>query len=704
MTVSLRDMRRLCLLFIFFISGNLFAQPAVLQWQKSYGGSLADDPSDLLLLPDGSFLVLGSTASSDGDMKANIGSSGIKDIVLTKFDPAGNLVWQRFYGGSAEELGSSIVKTADGGFAIIGSTQSNDGDVSGNHGVVDVWIIKVDAAGIIQWKKCYGGAYSDWGSDIIAVNDGFVAVGLTYSVDGDVSGNHGAIDEWIFKTDLSGNLIWQQCYGGSKRDGFYSQYGAKTLIRQTLDGNYVIAGITDSNDGNVSNPIPNNVDDIWVFKITTTGSIIWDKCIGGRFSDNPCTIIVNSDGTYTIGGLAYSDNLPGSQANNIYNGDGFLFKLDANGNLLWQKAFGANNEDLAFSFEATPDGGYIALGTTKSNSGQICKKHDMTEVWLTKLDAAANIQWSRTFGGSKIDRGQKLALLNATSCMALSSSTSGDGDLTLSQGNTDIWLTRFSFTGQLTFPSVIIKAEKASIPCSTQPLYFIAQPVNGGANPVFQWKLNGVTIGNNSDTLRIYSLQSTDVISCVLTSDDPCVDIKTATSNNLSVQVGALPPPRNFLAADTALCSFQRIELKANRKFVSYLWSNNAITETINVKQPGIYWLEVTDQSQCTGRDSIIIFPKACIEGIFIPNAFTPNKDGKNDLFMPIMNADVKQYRFIIYDRWGRVVFETTTLNHGWDGTLKNSPFNTGVFAWQCQYQLEGEAPTSKRGTVLLLR
>ncbi len=138
--------------------------------------------------------------------------------------------------------------------------------------------------------------------------------------------------------------------------------------------------------------------------------------------------------------------------------------------------------------------------------------------------------------------------------------------------------------------------------------------------------------------------------------------------------------------------------------FSSYLWSDNSTEETITVQQPGNYWLEVKDQFGCIGRDSITIAPKTCIEGVYFPNAFSPNNDGVNDLFMPIINAAVKQYRFIVYDRWGQIVFQTTTLHKGWDGRTKNMLNNTGAFIWQCMYQLEGKEPTSKTGTVLLLQ
>ncbi len=235
-------------------------------------------------------------------------------------------------------------------------------------------------------------------------------------------------------------------------------------------------------------------------------------------------------------------------------------------------------------------------------------------------------------------------------------------------------------------------------------MQFSAVPVNGGTNPSYQWKLNATNIGTNSSTVTINNIYENDLVSCVLTSNSNCVDVKTVSSNTIEIKIG-LPPPTGFLPKDTSLCAYQRMQLgPITPKYSSYLWNDGSSTPYIGVKGPGSYWLEVIDRFQCIGRDSITIFPKTCIEGVFIPNAFSPNRDGKNDQFMPIMNVDVKQFRFIVYDRWGRVVFQTTTLNNGWDGKVNGLPYDTGVFVWQCQYQLDGEEPTSRRGTVLLLR
>lgn len=702
-------MRFVVVICSLFLCSNVIAQTPVLEWQKSFGGSKYDEAKDLIVLPDGSYVAICLSNSSDGDISGNHGSSSTSDVCVLKFGPAGNLLWQKSYGGSGSETPTSIIQTSDGGFIFVAGSNSNDGDVNGNHStglVTDTWVVKLDASGTIIWQKCYGGSDGENPSTIIELNNSYIVTGMTKSNDGDVSGLHSVNkqDLWVFKTDLSGNLLWQRCYGGTMEDGVGGGYNVKSLIRQTTDGNILIASITRSVDGDVfDNPFSDIYAHLWVLKITNTGSIIWDKCIGGNNADGMTELIANADGTFFMSGCTLSTNLPGSSSA-ITNFDAWALKLDAAGNVSWLKAFGGTDDDFVSCAVSTPDGGYLMAGETLSKDGIVCSKHSLGELWLVKMDASGNIQWSRTFGGTMKDGGLGIVLNPAGECMVLSTSHSADGDLTENKGNSDLWLTRFSFTGKLAYPSVSIQGKTDSILCFGNSVKFFAKPVEGGSKPSYQWHLNGLNIGRDADTLYLHNLHNLDSVSCTMTSNSPCVDVKTVNSNTIKLNVAPRLPPRLFLPGDTTLCSFQRILLTTRTKFNNYLWSNNITEESISVKQPGTYWLEVTDRFGCVGRDSITILPKTCIEGVFIPNTFTPNGDGRNDRFMPVMNADVAAYRFSVYDRWGHIIFETSALNQGWDGKFKGQPGDPGVYAWLCQYQLYGEEPSIKKGTVLLLK
>lgn len=165
-----------------------------------------------------------------------------------------------------------------------------------------------------------------------------------------------------------------------------------------------------------------------------------------------------------------------------------------------------------------------------------------------------------------------------------------------------------------------------------------------------------------------------------------------------------LPFPANFLPADTAVCNYSNLFILPNSSYNTYLWSNHSTASSIKITDPGLYWLQVTDTSSCVGRDTILVNPKGCVTGFFVPNAFTPNNDQLNDVIHPLIGGNIVFYEFSVFNRWGTMVFATKEINRGWDGTLKGYPQDPGLFTWKCIYQFAGSLPKTANGTVLLVR
>jgi len=162
--------------------------------------------------------------------------------------------------------------------------------------------------------------------------------------------------------------------------------------------------------------------------------------------------------------------------------------------------------------------------------------------------------------------------------------------------------------------------------------------------------------------------------------------------------------PYAFLGADTAICSYGSLTLLPVTAFERQRWSTGSTSGSIQVNQPGDYWLEVTDDNHCQGRDTIRVIQKDCMEGLFVPSAFTPNHDGLNDRLTPMLFGDIRSFRFTIYNRWGEVVFETTTVGKGWDGTYGGRQQNADVFVWSCTYLLNGKTNERRSGKIVLVR
>lgn len=174
-------------------------------------------------------------------------------------------------------------------------------------------------------------------------------------------------------------------------------------------------------------------------------------------------------------------------------------------------------------------------------------------------------------------------------------------------------------------------------------------------------------------------------------------------SDSITV-TAVLPSPKQFLPPDTLLCNYSSIILRPVTAFTNYLWSTGSISSSIAISSPGNYWLQVQAANGCFGKDTIVVLPKQCLEGFYIPNAFTPNNDGKNDIIRPLLFGNVVKYEFQIYNRWGEIVFKTNDTQKGWNGATSGTAKDTHVYIWYCTYQFEGQVEQRKKGTFVLIR
>ncbi|MBA2421900.1 MAG: T9SS C-terminal target domain-containing protein, partial [Chitinophagales bacterium] len=280
---------------IFFLFNSLQAQVPAIEWQKCLGGSNNEAAFSIEQTAEGNFIVAGYSDSNDGDVTGNHGSD---DYWIVKLDPASNILWQKSLGGNSIDEANSINQTADGGFIVAGFSYSNNGDVTGNNGADDYWIVKLDSTGDILWEKSLGGSGDDGANCIQQTFDGgFIVTGWSSSNDGDVTGNHGLWDYWLVKLDTSGSLEWEKSFGGSLNDMAYS-------VQQTIDGGFIVAGYSESSDGDVSGN--HGFRDYWIIKTDADGNLLWQTFLGGTEYDEAHSIIQLKEGGYLVAGFAGS--------------------------------------------------------------------------------------------------------------------------------------------------------------------------------------------------------------------------------------------------------------------------------------------------------------------------------------------------------------------------------------------------------------
>ena len=241
----------------------------------------------------------------------------------------GTIQWKKTFGGTRQDFATCIQQTAEGGYIVVGSSNSYDGDVAVNLGSFDFWVVKLDATGTIQWKKSLGGTYSDEAQSIRQTADrGYIVAGNTDSADGDVSGYHGNYDYWVVKLNATGTIQWQKALGGFNDD-------IPTSVQQTKDGGYIVAGWTYSIDGDVKrNNWDYNYDgynylgdDYWVVKLSTTGTIQWQTALGGTGDDDAFSIQQTTDEGYIVAGMSTSTDANFFENNG--NHDCWIVKLEA---------------------------------------------------------------------------------------------------------------------------------------------------------------------------------------------------------------------------------------------------------------------------------------------------------------------------------------------------------------------------------------
>jgi hypothetical protein len=415
-------------LLIFSLS--CFSQPAI-QWQKCLGGTSYDEAHSVQQTADGGYIVAGFTQSNNGDVTGNHGGY---DYWVVKLNSNGNVQWQKCLGGTGDDHSSSVQQTTDGGYIVAGRTGSNDGDATGNHGDWDYWVVKLDSSGNIQWQKCLGGTGSDFASSIQQTTDGgYIVAGYTYSNEGDVTGNHGYSDYWVVKLNSSGNVQWQKCLGGTG-DDFASS------VQQTTDGGYIVAGQTGSNDGDVTGN--HGYGDCWVVKLDSSGNILWQKCLGGTSVEWAFSIQQTTDGGYIAAGRTGSND--GDVTGNHGYWDYWVVKLDSSGNILWQKCLGGTIDESASSIQQTADGGFIVTGIDLSNNGDVTGHHGFYDCWVVKLDGSGNIQWQKCLGGIGDDAATDVQETTDGGYIVAGATASNDGDVTGNHGASDCWIVKLA--------------------------------------------------------------------------------------------------------------------------------------------------------------------------------------------------------------------------------------------------------------------
>ncbi len=344
-------------------------------WSRVYGEGERDVVYCLALTYDGGYIFTGSTEHCTDEEAHYCGSN---DLWVVRLDAKGEVLWQRCFGGNHDEVGTGIQQTSDGGFIVVGTTASSDGEEVGETlGETDALVLKLDQNGELVWSKRLGGIGDDVGYGIQQINDnGYIVTGRIDVGPETLGALHGLGDVMIVRLDANGEIVWQQHYGGTDEDIGYS-------VTQTADGGFAVVGCTHSTDGNVLGNHGGN--DVWALKLAASGTLQFQHCYGGVDEEVGFAIRQLSDGDFIVVGQAHSVN--GDLTTRHYRGaDLWLLRLDGMLNLRWQLPFGSRKTDVGHDVRAMPDGTFLAAGSgSPRDEMDVAAGRTGSDVWLVRV-------------------------------------------------------------------------------------------------------------------------------------------------------------------------------------------------------------------------------------------------------------------------------------------------------------------------------
>jgi len=312
-----------------------------IQWEKTYGAASEEGAYAIQQTADGGYVVAGYTFSS---------GAGDADFWILKLDASGNVTWQKAYGGINEDVAQAIRQTSDGGYIVVGRTLSFSAGTA--------WVLKLNSSGSIVWQKVYGGTGNVASPDTVqqTSDGGYIIAGEMMAIGSTTMAG------WVLKLDGSGTVLWQNTYNANQFDHFY-------FVQQTSDSGYIVAGLSST----TTLPLTSYA---WIVKLSSSGSVVWNKTYGVTGSDYAAIVRQTSDGGYIVAGAI---GLVSGNSNT------WVLKLDSSGNVMWQKAYGGGGDWYPGGIQQTSDGGYVSAGITAAFGSNI------SDAWVMKLDGYGDI-------------------------------------------------------------------------------------------------------------------------------------------------------------------------------------------------------------------------------------------------------------------------------------------------------------------------
>lgn len=673
-----------------------------------------------------------------GTAVSNLNSEGNNDVFILKTDAAGFFVWAKSIGGTGIDMSSSISTDAKKGVYITGRF---NGTVDFDPGLgsfnltsltlQDMFVCKLDVSGNFQWAMRIAELPILCSNFVATDANGNVYINGNFTGTGDFDPGPGSYtlssytipyqDIFVCKLDASRNFIWA-------KKVIVPNYNYVSDLAVDLNGNVYTTGefatTADFDPGPEDFSMTSSgIYDSYILKLDTDGNFQWATKLGGPDIEDGLSISVDAIGNvYTTGHFTGTvDFDPGSGIYNLTGSASFyqntyILKLDASGNFIWAKAFNAAMLSLTDLSVDGAGNAYITgyfFGSLDADPG--AGKYILTaaesDIFICKLNAEGDFEWTKQISGAGYENANAIALdgfgnvyttgeFNGTADF---DAGTGTYNLTSSDG-TDIYVHKMGWclngtTSSLTVTNCNDYTLNDQIYTSSG-VYTQTILNNAGCDSIITLNLTitgqlFTTVNKsicNGESYLGHSISGTYIDT--FTTVFGCDSIRTL---DLKVQIKRLP----YLGEDKVLCKGDSIRLYPG-EFNIYSWQDGSIQDHLTINQPGLYSVTVMD-SCGTKKDEILIKDGVC--GIYFPSAFTPNNDGRNDIFKTQVGNNFSEFHLVVYNRWGQKVFESFDPSKGWDGTVDGDLQPLSTFMWYCEFKERVSGyKGSRRGTVTLVR
>ena len=734
-----------------------FSPAGSLLWATYYGGMHVDVPNDLKTDNSGNIVLTGTTCSDTGIATAGANDpsfGGYFDAFIAKFNPSGSLLWASYFGDSGAEEGGAICFDDSGGIYIAGGTGSSSGiSTIGTYQQVyggndDCFLAKFTSSGKLTWSTYFGGADGEGIQSICNDKSGNLYIcGLTYSDTGiatpgafqTIRPTKSSETSFLAKFSSSGSRIWGSYFGGHPLTVLagigIDSAGIISLGGWTLDTTGIVT--KDAYKSKLSAGYGAFLD-----QFSSSGSRLWGTYYGGG-GEVIYGMCVDNAGSIYMTGVTSSDTgiaTPGAYREMVdSNGDAFLVKFS-----LVKCTNGTDSIFGPLEICAGQTSSYHAKKPIKSlayswtiDNGKILSGNNSDSVFIScPLTGTATLRINIIKPGGCIDSGTYIIkidgppspLISGQDSMCTHTTTrfisthplantlwSVSGGKILSGVNKDTVYIEWSDSGTITLQETssagCTSFIKKHIAFKKPGLVNISGPTvicpgsnveyyggNNTKNSVWTVRNGTLVSGQNKDTVIVKWNGSGGTLG--LTQDN-----SSGCKSSGSLFVSAYKSPILDLGPDHTLCEFDKylVKIDAGSGFETYRWTPTGdTTQFIIVRKHGDYFVVVSDNCGNISEDGVKI-KNVCPTQIYIPNVFTPNDDGINDVFN-VIGDELSAFSMNIYDRWGERVFESQDINKGWDGTYRGEKAMNGVFIYLIHYTDSNNKRQFAKGTVTLIR